>query len=184
MGAGSVACHRETDVIWLRFPAAEYSEVSVPHWVLDFFSTPPESAGLVGGEDGYCILQWPADFPLQRLTPPGAELGEHTGRALIATCAASEPIINGTLINGTVIDGCKADIHFRYFAPQYGVLEDAATGSAMRVLVGYWRDAFRGKVMTAYQCSPDGGWLSGRAHGSDVWVGGTVAVDRASRVNG
>ena len=58
----------------------------------------------------------------------------------------------------------------RYFAPQYGVEEDIATGSAMRVLAQYWSSRF--KQLTVYQCSPQGGLLLSRHTATHVEVGG------------
>ncbi|MFT6388411.1 MAG: putative PhzF superfamily epimerase YddE/YHI9 [Cellvibrionaceae bacterium] len=55
-----------------------------------------------------------------------------------------------------------SDIVFRYFAPQYGQMEDTATGSAGSVLWPFWRDQFnaRKRILRCSQLSKEGGYLS------------------------
>jgi len=64
------------------------------------------------------------DFDLKHIAPPDNGLSNWPQRAII--CTAAQP--------STGTDA----ITLRYFAPQYGVVEDTATGSAMRVLADYW----------------------------------------------
>jgi predicted PhzF superfamily epimerase YddE/YHI9 len=65
-------------------------------------------------------------------------------------------------------------IRFRYFAPQYGVAEDSATGSAMRILLDYCQQNYQLEYLEAFQCSPAGGVLFARAVADRIAVGGRV----------
>ena len=116
-----------------------------------------------GDSAGYLVLEWPADTDLTSLDPPGDSLRLHTTRALIATCRVSP---SASLAG--------EDIQLRYFAPQYGVDEDAATGSAMRVLASYWQQRGLGNHLQGLQRSARGGWLFSRLENARVWVGGIV----------
>ena len=48
---------------------------------------------------------------------------------------------------------------FRYFAPQYGSPEDAATGSAAVQLAAFWSPRLARERFTAVQLSPEGARL-------------------------
>ena len=47
----------------------------------------------------------------------------------------------------------------RYFAPQYGVLEDTATGSVMRFVADYIEKNYKIKHYDVSQCSAEGGFM-------------------------
>jgi predicted PhzF superfamily epimerase YddE/YHI9 len=158
MGESGVACHRDAQTLWASFVSLPVHPVPVPLWAQSIFSSAPVSAATAGGQDGYLVLEWPQDFPLASLSPPGEELRRCTGRALIV-CARSAG---------------DYDIRLRYFAPQYGVVEDPATGSAMRVLAAYCRARHRLDQLKAFQCSPSGGVLYSRIDGGRVAIGGRV----------
>ena len=155
---------------WLRFSALEMQACEVPVWVRDVLSVPsnPVSAACSGGSSGYMVLQWPDGFDLRSLTPPNETLANYTQRALICTAARPE-----------VADGA---IELRYFAPQYGVMEDAATGSAMRVLAAYWSSRF--DRLRGRQCSASGGRLRSRWAPNYVEVGGVCVTTKAVTLNG
>ena len=158
MQGSQVHSWRFDEETWLRFSALETRSCEVPAWVRDTLATAenPVSAAYSGGSSGYLVLQWPDDFDLRSLTPPDETLASYTQRALICTTAQSE-----------AVDGAVA---LRYFAPQYGVIEYAATGSAMRVLASYWSSRF--ECLRGYQCSSAGGQLLSRWAPHCVEVGG------------
>jgi predicted PhzF superfamily epimerase YddE/YHI9 len=70
-------------------------------------------------------------------------------------------------------------IQLRYFAPQYGVPEDTATGSALRVLAEYWSPRFT--RLTAEQCSPAGGLLLAQWTPDHIDVGGRCSMLKAGQ---
>jgi len=62
------------------------------------------------------------------------------------------------------VPGCV----FRYFAPQYGPPEDAATGSAAVQLAAYWALQLNVDHFKAHQLSPQGAWMQLRLQGGDT----------------
>src|SRR5205807_3579360 len=70
------------------------------------------------------------------------------------------------------------DIDFvsRYFAPNYGVDEDPATGSAHCVLTPYWAARLGKERMTARQISVRGGELACTLRGDRVTIAGHAVL--------
>lgn len=158
MNNSLVASWREGDRTWLRFGRVNVQPCSVPDWVSDVFAGQQGSlvAATCGDARGYLVLQWPDDANLYGVQARIDRLAAHTGRALI--CTAAQP------------GEGEGRIQLRYFAPQYGVPEDSATGSAVRVLAAYWSSRF--VRLTAQQCSPRGGLLLSSWSQEHVDVGG------------
>lgn len=148
----------EQGMTWLRFERLPTTACPIPPWVANVFPglPTPHAAAICSSEEGYLVLQWPDEFQLQQLSPPLACLSEYSQRALI--CTSAHPSV-----------GTDA-IQLRYFAPQYGVPEDIATGSAVRVLADYWAPRFT--RLTARQCAPVAGALLARSSVAHVEVGG------------
>lgn len=172
MNGAEVACRVTDGQVWLGFVPLAPEVCEIPAWCGQYFDVEPDAAATAGAADGYLVLEWPAGFELTSLSRPRETLAQHTARSLIVTCAAEN-----------VLTQEKESIHYRYFAPQYGVSEDAATGSAMRVLASFWQHRGLGKVLTAYQCSTEGGLLFSRIEEGKVWIGGwtsTMAMENAS----
>jgi predicted PhzF superfamily epimerase YddE/YHI9 len=155
-----VMFHADEQRAWVGLPPIHCRASRVPHWISEVFPSPPWRAAEAGDDNAYLVLEWPAGFDLSTLPVPPYALRRRTGRALIVT-AAEHP-------------GSRFDIQFRYFAPQHGVPEDTATGSAMRVLAHYWMNRELSDQLHAYQCSPRGGELRSRIRGDLTWVGGRV----------
>jgi len=161
VGNSGVLAFRRRGLTWLSFPRLYCQFADLPDWFAALgqaftLAAEPIRYASAGGPHGYDIFEWPDNFPLQTLPRPGPSLGQYSQRAMIVTAKQTN-------------DACS-DVHFRYFAPQYGVEEDAATGSAMRVLVDYWAGEF--DSLTALQCSAQGGVLMGAPSADRVEVGG------------
>ena len=152
----------DQQVIWLRFERLPVKACAVPDWVMQIFPDQPQpiAAAVCGNEQGYLVLQWSDEFNLHRLSLPAGGLSGQTQRALI--CTSAHP---------SMADGA---IELRYFAPQYGVPEDTATGSALRVLAEYWSPRFT--HLTARQCSERGGLLLARSTQGHIEIGGRCNV--------
>jgi predicted PhzF superfamily epimerase YddE/YHI9 len=158
MNGSRVTSWRDESRTWLRFGGVTTSPCPVPDWTGEVFPDQPQplAAATSGGARGYLVLQWPDNTDLYQLQPSAENLSQRTGRALI--CTAAWPLED------------EGAIRLRYFAPQYGVPEDAATGSAMRVLAAYWSPRF--DRLIARQCSPGGGLLFANWTPDHVDVGG------------
>lgn len=158
MNGSRVPSWRQDGDTWLQFRRVTTKPCPVPGWIAQVFpdQRQPVVAVSSGGEQGYLVVQWPDNHDLHTVRPNVSRLSEATARALICTAAQPE-------------EG-EDTIQLRYFAPQYGVPEDDATGSAMRVLAGFWSSRFAS--LTARQCSSGGGLLFARWTPDHVEVGG------------
>lgn len=96
---------------------------------------------------GYALLQFPDEDSVRRWQPKLNLLRNHVSRALIIT-ARTRP-------------RRSCDYVMRYFAPQYGNDEDAATGSANALLMLYWAKQLNRKSLRARQLSAEGGEFFG-----------------------
>jgi predicted PhzF superfamily epimerase YddE/YHI9 len=156
MNGSQISAYTLDNRVWLRFQRLATRRCPPPDWATALFPDPPIAAATAGGEQGYLILQWPADYPLQQLPRPDHCLAQHSQRALIVTAADTHrPDI---------------DIQFRYFAPQYGNNEDQATGSAMLLLADYWQHQHQ--RLAALQCSASTGTLYSQIENNMISVGG------------
>ena len=162
-GGSDVNCTRRDGMVRLGFSQLEIAGTGTPDWLGPILGIAPVHCAIAGDEAGYLVAELPEDTDLAGLVPPQPNIAARTLRALIVTCRVSSA-------------KTRKDEHFqyRYFAPQYGVMEDPATGSAMRVLTQYWNECgLRGPV-TALQCSAAGGLLTGELLGDATWIGGYV----------
>ena len=160
MGRSEIPCRQANGLYWLGFARVRCRGSELPAWALSQFGAEPMAAALAGPEDGYLILHWPDNFQLKRLRVPTAAVGASTRRAVIVTCRDT--------------DAATDTIHLRYFAPQYGIVEDSATGSAMRILADYWAQTCGLEGLHGRQDSPRGGELFSRLEGEIAWVGGRI----------
>jgi len=159
----TVRFESQQGVSWLAFPSIGVESAAVPDWARALLGAAPEQAATAGSDNGYLIVEMAADCDLAALPAPGDALIEQSTRSLIVT----RRVTGDDSLQGETIQ-------FRYFAPQFGVPEDTATGSAMRVLANYWRHRGKGNEQKALQRSAGGGWLESRIEGEHTWIGGHV----------
>ncbi len=167
MNGIEVLCAKRDGVDWVSFPTPIIVECAMPDWATQLVGVAPEHAAEAGPADGYLVLAVPAERDIATLAAPHCALEAHTQRSLIVTRRVS-----------AATSLCGENIQFRYFAPQHGVPEDTATGSAMRVVAAYWQSRGAGDELRALQCSADGGWLQSRIKDDRTWIGGRVIDDR------
>lgn len=141
--AGKVTLFAENE--WYGYQtASDLRYKTGPTWAIDerCFNVPPEQLIFCGDDEDYIILVYENPADLISLTPNHSRICQATRRAIIATAPADR-------------DGY--DYLVRYFAPQWGNDEDAATGSANTVLAPYWLDRLKVSEIWGFQASPDGG---------------------------
>lgn len=102
----------------------------------------PLACFAAGGSHDYLVAVLPEDTQLAELQPDLNALTEECTRALILTAPSTASDFDFTL---------------RYFAPQYGVPEDSATGSANAVLASYWSQRLAKTHLRSQQLSKGGG---------------------------
>jgi predicted PhzF superfamily epimerase YddE/YHI9 len=165
MNNSTVQSWRDGQITWLSFNTLTTHSCEIPDWVEQVFpdQIKPLAAATAGGEQGYLVLQWPDGFSLAQLPLPRDCLVQHSQRALI--CTSAQPATG------------ENAIELRYFAPQHGVSEDIATGSAIRILSHYWSGRF--EQLIAKQCSPVGGLLLANFNDNLVEIGGRCVATSA-----
>lgn len=111
-----------------------------------------------GSRGNYALLE--VDMPLQQLRPRLRALCQFSRRALIVLRRTS-----------------TTHIELRYFAPQYGPAEDAATGSASVQAAAYMRQRYGVTQVYIQQCSPSGGVLHTEYLNRQVCVRGNSTIN-------
>ena len=144
----------ELSDITLTYPQPSVADCAVPEFAAKVLGVQPLRAATAGGSSGYLILQLADADTVRTLQPDYSAITVATDRALIVT--ARDQFTGGS--------GCV----FRYFAPQYGTPEDAATGSAAVQLAAFWAPRLQSKNFSALQLSPEGAWLQLRCEAGSV----------------
>jgi predicted PhzF superfamily epimerase YddE/YHI9 len=165
MNGTLIPTYFDNNNVWLRFPRIACTPCDRPTWLNKLIGNDQSiAAATAGDDDGYLIVQWPDNYPLDCLSKPGKSLAKFSQRAVIYTARYKS------------IEPSEILMQFRYFAPQYGVEEDDATGSAMRILIDYWAElADQNTTITALQASPAKGLLRARLSKMTVDIGGCVS---------
>lgn len=167
---------RRNSCLWLQFGPVAIDACELAEWINVFSSqSHPIAAATVGDNNGYLILQWPDMTDLAQITIDIDRIADATQRAVICTAAQPDADNSVAVDNNEVWD----DIQLRYFAPQYGVAEDTATGSAMRILAAYWADRFQS--LRATQRSERGGVLYSRYLPYHIEIGGYCLTAHTNR---
>lgn len=143
--------------IELTYERPALQNCAVPDFAALALGLAPVFAAKAGGAQDYFIFELADADSLRALQPDFAAINAATERAVIATAREA-----------------AAGFVFRYFAPQYGNPEDAATGSAAVQLAAYWSARLQVECLTARQLSPQGAEMRLGCHGD--------AVDLAARV--
>lgn len=148
------------DLFWLHAPrphcdARKSLSADVTPW-----SIAPVAESLCGGPQGYRIWEWAAGTDIATLQIERTFLLRDQ-RATILTARAA----------------CGESAYsLRYLAPQYGIDEDAATGSANVVLADYWARQQLRPPYVARQCSPQGGLMHVDVDSHEVRIGGAIEI--------
>lgn len=110
-------------------------------------------------KQGYCMIDVGNEANVKKFSLTEDIISQIGQRALIVTSLADNP---------------HYDIIFRYFAPQYGMFEDQATGSAGGCLWPLWQKNSNNKPLRCYQASAQGGFFQLTASGEHVAVSGYI----------
>lgn len=109
-------------------------------------SVPAAEGFVIGQQKDYCHLVVSDEQQLRQLVVRERLICLLKQRALIVT-SPSSPV-------------SKTHYNLRYFAPQYGMPEDIATGSAHLQVAGYWQQRLRKKRVLGRQLIKQGGAFS------------------------
>jgi len=131
--------------ITLVYKLPELTRCRVPTFAHEVLGAAPVKAADVGGAEDYLVVEFASPDHVRDLAPDFDAFSAVTRRAIIATARAGDPG-----------NRSQKGIVFRYFAPQYGQHEDAATGSAAVQLGAYWAEAYGAAGFSARQLSAGG----------------------------
>lgn len=150
--SGILKVRNDGDMLTLNFPTDKIEKVDIPEFLLKAFHEIPVEA--YKGNLDYMLV-----FESQKQVEEGNPVLD-----LVAQ--------SGT--RGVIITAKGNDMDFvsRYFAPQFGINEDPATGSAHTTLIPYWYGKTGKAKMKAMQLSSRRGYLICQYLGERVEIGG------------
>ncbi|QYK52593.1 MAG: PhzF family phenazine biosynthesis protein [Fimbriimonadaceae bacterium] len=150
--SGKLSCRIENRVGELNFPVAEQiPDMVAPGYLREVFPDAP--AIHAKGDDWFVELKSEAEV-----------IAFQPDFAKIATCG-----LRGLSITAR---GSQTDFCYRFFAPQSGVDEDHATGSAQTYLVPYWADVLGKNQLSSLQLSNRKGAFESTLSGDRVQIRG------------
>ena len=147
-----------------------FSKVSdVPDWankVMTFGGgyLMPNQTAISDKLDGYFLLEFNPNLSLDVFSGLLLDLNtvcESTKRAVV--------IIQ--------FDDKNRHLYTRYFAPQYGVNEDSATGSVMRFVADYIMQTYDIAEYQVSQCSKEGGFMKINCREKDIVITANVSTE-------
>ena len=142
---------KEYEKIVLSLPRLSSQLQEIPNWVkesicVDGKSIFPSDSAISENNDGYLLFEFSPRLALDVFSSLQLNLSQvcdNTKRAVVFV----------------LFEEKNKKLYMRYFAPQYGVLEDAATGSVMRFVGDYIEQKYHCKHFEVIQCSPQGGYM-------------------------
>jgi PhzF family phenazine biosynthesis protein len=141
---------------------------------LDFPSDPPESAPLPDG--------MAAALGIEPHNTARAQVGflvevadDDTVRSVRPDFARLQEL-ESVIVTSAARPGDDHDFVSRYFAPRYGIDEDAVTGAAHCALAPYWADRLGDAELRGYQASSRGGTVAVRLAADRVILGGRAVT--------
>lgn len=154
--------------IWLHLPSVKTNGIDVPCWTSQLLSTTSFlSAAMTASNDGYLLLQLAESCCLESLIINIDAIGANTERAILVWQRDATD---------------KNRVKTRYFAPQYGNNEDAATGSVLRALGPHLKHHYALETFSVFQCSAAGGSMAVRNTDKGVAISGNVRLMESGRL--
>jgi len=165
--------HATLAAAWCIFNESEYDKETI---------TFQSQSGplIVTRKEDLITLDFPADPPVVCETPQALieALGDRpieclkamdymavlSSEAAVAACRPNLELLKKLGLRGVIITALsdkasEYDFVSRFFAPNFGILEDPVTGSAHTQLTPYWAGRLGKKQFTSRQLSPRGGTL-------------------------
>jgi predicted PhzF superfamily epimerase YddE/YHI9 len=152
--SGLLTAARIKDGIEMDFPAELARPTGVPPGMTAALGT---ATRYVGRNRFDYLVEVDSEKTVRELKPDFVKLATLNVRGTIVTARASTP---------------GYDFVSRFFAPETGVLEDPATGSAHCCLGPFWRERLKKDEMVGYQASARGAVIGVRVAGPRVFLRG------------
>jgi PhzF family phenazine biosynthesis protein len=156
--SGELSCSLDGEAIRMDFPAEPPYEVTTHPNLETALGTKPV---WVGQNRFDLFVELPHAHDVRMLGPRMAAIAMLGGRGVIVTAPSDDPAY---------------DFVSRFFAPQSGVPEDHATGSAHCALGPYWGEKLGKHELAAFQASPRGAVIGVALKGERVDLIGRCAL--------
>lgn len=154
--SGILTVTRSGNELTLDFPADEFTEVPLTLELTGAFSEKP--VAVFKGKTDYMFV-FADEATIATMVPDMARINQISARGVMVTAR-----------------GNNVDFVSRFFAPQSGIDEDPATGSAHTTLTPYWSKVLGKKTMKAIQLSPRKGYLTCVEQGNRVAISGEAQL--------
>jgi len=152
--SGKLTVSRSGDLLTLDFPSDKFERVDLSPQLIACFNSQPVEA--YKGKTDF-MLVFNNEEEVRKLVPDLPAISKIKARGIIVTAP-----------------GAEVDFVSRFFAPQSGVDEDPATGSAHTTLTPYWAQKTGKSELLAIQLSARKGFLKCAYHGDRVKISGQV----------
>jgi PhzF family phenazine biosynthesis protein len=150
--SGILTVKRDGDQLTLDFPTDKYEWANLSPELIACFNSQPQEA--YRGKTDY-MLVFNSEEEITRIVPDLNAIARLKVRGVIVTAP-----------------GTESDFVSRFFAPQSGVNEDPATGSAHTTLTPYWANRLAKNDLTAIQLSSRRGQFKCYYNGERVMISG------------
>ena len=157
--SGRLTAQRRGEWIELDFPATPAAPTDPPPGLLEALAVPRPRA--VGRSRFDYLVEVDSEDAVRRLAPNFSSLEHVEARGVMVTSRAST---------------AGFDFVSRFFAPQSGINEDPATGSAHCTLGPYWSGKLGKTTLTGYQASARGGVVRVEMRDGRVGLGGQAVT--------
>jgi len=154
--SGDLRVSQQKDILFLDFPTDRLKVTDDHEQITRCIKGRPKEV-YKGKTDYIAVIE--SEQAVRQLQPDLAEIAKLPARGLIVTAK-----------------GEQVDFVSRFFAPQSGIDEDPATGSAHTSLIPLWSDRLSKKEMTASQLSKRGGSFICRHNGERCLIGGSARL--------
>lgn len=157
------------DVVVLTLPRMKAKSHRVPDWVNGAIvfsggNLLPTKAAVSDKEDGYLLLEIELALSLDEFRAMQLDLTQvcdNTQRAIVLV----------------QFDKAHKHLCLRYFAPQYGVSEDSATGSVMRFVADYIEQNYQVSHFDVSQCSAQGGFMQIESKTENIMITANATIE-------
>lgn len=157
------------NVIELVLPRLLSKVQNVPDWVKGAITFEGEKriashSAKSKNVDGYLLLEFSPMLPTKEfhdLQIDIKKICENTKRAVVVIQFNEE----------------SKSLYMRYFAPQYGVVEDSATGSVMRFVGDYIEKKYLCDSFDVHQCSKPGGYMKVKCMASHIVIKANTSME-------
>jgi len=161
--SGVLKVRNDGDMLTLDFPTDKIEKVDIPNFLLDALSEKPIET--YKGNLDY-MLVFENQKQIEEAKPVFDLIAQSGTRGVIITSKGND-----------------ADFVSRYFAPQFGINEDPATGSAHTTLIPYWHNKTGKTEMKAIQLSKRRGYINCKYMGERVEIAGRAFTYSEGTIN-